>query len=660
MGIYACGPTVYDRIHVGNARPYVVFSVLARFLAHEGYEPKFVANVTDINDKIYVAARAAGVPSDELAAEMTAAYVADTDALGLGRPDAEPLASGTIDGIVELIGALIDRGHAYAADGDVYFSVRSFDGYGELSHRPVVGMDQGEDAGDDAKKRDPLDFALWKGEKPDEDTAWDSPWGRGRPGWHIECSAMAEAELGLDFAIHGGGSDLVFPHHENELAQTAAGRGQDLAKIWMHNGMVRCRRGEDGQVGREHLQPARGDRRPRPRRDRPLLRRGPLPPAGGILQRRACEAAAAHARRFVEVGRRLVPGPSPAEWAPHKEAFFAALADDFNTPAALAAADAWVREANRAGGAPGDADLREMLGVLGLENLLDGDAGADGPDGRAERPHARARACARGEGLRRGRSPARRARRARLAGPRLGRGPEPRADRAVVVLYGRNPVHEALRGPAPGPPGLGDAERRPRARGRAGRGRRRPRRSSAAAARRPTRASAPRSIPTPTSAGEELLAGDAPFVLALDGIEDPQNLGALCRTAECAGVDGVVIPERRAAEVTPAVCKASAGAVEHLAIARVRNLADFLADAKDRGCWCYGAAADAPRGPGDIDFKGGLVLVLGAEGRGLRDRVAAMCDDTVSLPMRGRIGSLNASAAGAVLLYAALHDSLHP
>jgi 23S rRNA (guanosine2251-2'-O)-methyltransferase len=164
--------------------------------------------------------------------------------------------------------------------------------------------------------------------------------------------------------------------------------------------------------------------------------------------------------------------------------------------------------------------------------------------------------------------------------------------------------------------------------------------------------------PYPYVRASELLGGTAPFVLALDGIEDPQNLGALCRTAECAGADGVVIPERRAAEVTPAVCKASAGAVEHLRIARVRNLADFLGEAKDAGCWCYGAAAGTGRTPDQIDFKGGLVLVLGAEGRGLRDRVASACDDFVSLPLRGRISSLNASAAGAVLLYAALNDRL--
>ena len=238
VGIYACGPTVYDRVHVGNARPYVVFSLLARFLRREGYEATFVANVTDVNDKIYDAAREQGVPSAELAQEMTAAYVEDTDRLGLGRPSAEPKASETIDRIVALIEALVDSGHAYEADGDVYFRVGSFPGYGKLSNRPLEDMQQGE--GDDAaeRKHAPQDFALWKAHKEGEDTSWDSPWGRGRPGWHIECSAMAEAILGLDFEVHGGGSDLVFPHHENEIAQTEAARERPLARVWMHNGMV--------------------------------------------------------------------------------------------------------------------------------------------------------------------------------------------------------------------------------------------------------------------------------------------------------------------------------------------------------------------------------------------------------------------------------------
>jgi hypothetical protein len=247
VGIYACGPTVYSRVHVGNARPYVVFLLLTRFLRHEGYDAVLVANVTDINDKIYDAARAVGRPSDELAREMTAYYVADTDRLGLGRPDHEPLATQNVEEIKDLIAELLERDHAYAVDGDVYFRVRSLPEYGELSHRDVDQMDQGEGVEGADRKEDPLDFALWKAQKPFEDTAWDAPWGRGRPGWHIECSAMAETLLGVDFEVHGGGIDLVFPHHENEAAQTLAARGRPLAKIWMHNGMVELGGGDGAE-----------------------------------------------------------------------------------------------------------------------------------------------------------------------------------------------------------------------------------------------------------------------------------------------------------------------------------------------------------------------------------------------------------------------------
>ena len=238
VGIYACGPTVYARVHVGNARPFVVFSQLKRFLEHEGLATTLVANITDINDKIYTAAQAAGRPSSELAREMTVYYIQDTGRLGLGRPDHEPLATESVDGIIDLISALVDGGHAYEAGGDVYFRVRSHDGYGGLSRRDVDQMDQGEGVEGADRKEDPLDFALWKATKEGEDTSWESPWGPGRPGWHIECSAMAEQYLGVDFDIHGGGIDLVFPHHENEAAQTLAGRGKPLARVWMHNGML--------------------------------------------------------------------------------------------------------------------------------------------------------------------------------------------------------------------------------------------------------------------------------------------------------------------------------------------------------------------------------------------------------------------------------------
>ena len=374
VGIYACGPTVYGRIHVGNARPFVVFMLLKRFLAHEGYRPVLVANITDINDKIYDAARPAGRPSGELAAEMTDHYLADTDRLGLGRPDHEPRATLMIDEIVALIGDLIDRGHAYVADGDVYFRVRSLPEYGALSHRDIEQMDQGEGLEGAARKEDPLDFALWKARKEMEDTSWDAPWGAGRPGWHIECSAMAEATLGAPFEIHGGGNDLIFPHHENEAAQTLAARGHELARIWMHNGMIELGGKMSKSVGNifglaEALDEAG--------RDALLMYFA----EGHYRQPLAYTAEKlADAARRVEgirnAGRRLVPGDSPEALAPHRDAFFDALADDFNTPRALAALAEWIREANASDAPVGDAHAREMLGVLGLDNLLDRDAGA--------------------------------------------------------------------------------------------------------------------------------------------------------------------------------------------------------------------------------------------------------------------------------------------
>ena len=370
VGIYACGPTVYGRIHVGNARPYVVFSLLKRVFVHEGYNVTFVTNITDVNDKIYAAAQTAEVGSEQLAREMIDAYVADTDRLGLGRPDHEPLASATIPEIIELIGTLIEGGHAYPVQGDVYFSVRSYPEYGELSHRDLVDMDQGEGVEGAERKRDPADFALWKAQKPGEDTAWDAPWGRGRPGWHIECSAMAEALLGVGFEIHGGGTDLIFPHHENEAAQTSAARGAPLARVWVHNGMIRL---DDTKMSKSvgnifllhRALDAYG-------RDALLMYfcatdyRKPIE-----FDDERLAVARSSVERIREAGRRLIPGPSPEWSAPLRERFFDALADDFKTPEALAAAFEWVREANRAGAGAGDADLREMLSVLALDTLLD-------------------------------------------------------------------------------------------------------------------------------------------------------------------------------------------------------------------------------------------------------------------------------------------------
>jgi len=390
VGIYACGPTVYGRIHVGNARPYVVFSLLARLLVHEGYNVTFVANITDVNDKIYAAAQTAGVGSEELAGDMIDAYIADTDRLGLGRPDYEPRASATIGEIIELIEGLIEGGHAYAVDGDVYFSVRTYPRYGEISHRNLDDMDQGEGIEGTERKRDPADFALWKAEKPGEDTAWDAPWGRGRPGWHIECSAMAEEILGLGFSIHGGGADLIFPHHENEAAQTGAAHDAPLAQLWVHNGMVRLDQAKMSKsVGNIFLLHQTLDAYGR---DALIMYfcgghyRQPIE----FDDERLAEARA-RVERIAEAARRLAPGPSPAWSPPLRERFFDALDDDFNTPAALAAVFEWVREANRSEPGSGDADLREMLGVFALDNLLDV-ATEEAPGEVIDLLHARERA----------------------------------------------------------------------------------------------------------------------------------------------------------------------------------------------------------------------------------------------------------------------------
>jgi cysteinyl-tRNA synthetase len=370
VGIYACGPTVYGRIHIGNARPYVVFTLLKRFLEHEGLDAKLVINVTDINDKIYDAAREAGEDSGRYAAEMTAAYVADTDALGLERPDAEPLASGTIGEIVSLIEALIESGNAYQANGDVYFRVRSFDGYGKLSNRNADEMDQGEEAGTAALKEDPLDFALWKGHKEGEDTSWDSPWGKGRPGWHIECSAMSEKELGTDFAIHGGGIDLVFPHHENEIAQTEAARGVPLAEIWMHNGLVEIDEEKMSKSVGNIFQLSEAIERYGGQTVVAYLisghYRGPLAFSDEQLQEAA--ARVERIRNYL----RDAPSGEPDEFlADRRQAFLDALRDDFNTPQAFAVLFEIVAEGNRRE-LPGAREvLTELLPLLGMDSLID-------------------------------------------------------------------------------------------------------------------------------------------------------------------------------------------------------------------------------------------------------------------------------------------------
>jgi cysteinyl-tRNA synthetase len=401
VGIYACGPTVYSRIHIGNARPFVVFSLLARFLRSEDYRAKLVVNVTDINDKIYDAAWKAGEPSAAFAERMTRAYFEDTDRLGLGRPDAEPLATETIEPIVSLIFDLIEAGYAYEAGGDVYYRVRSFEGYGKLSNRRTEDMDQGEEAGSVTLKEDPLDFALWKAHKETEDTSWESPWGRGRPGWHIECSAMAEAELGSSFAIHGGGSDLVFPHHENEIAQSEAA-GRPFARAWMHNGMVETDAEKMSKSEGNIFQLAEAlDRYGREAVVDYLISghyRQPL--AFGPEQMEQAQARVERLRNFFRDHGVAAGGPEAGEdgigidgyVATRLQGFRDALADDFNTPRAMAEAFDLVAEANRRElpGAP--EALRQMLAIVGLDSVAEAEAEGDAEAESllAERERARA------------------------------------------------------------------------------------------------------------------------------------------------------------------------------------------------------------------------------------------------------------------------------
>lgn len=236
--MYVCGPTVYNFFHIGNARPFVVFDTLRRYLEYQGFQVTFIQNFTDIDDKLIRKAKEEGCTVQDVAERYIAEYYTDADALGIKRATDNPRATEHIGEIIKLVQALIDRGHAYAAEnGDVYFSVRSFSGYGKLSGQSIEDLESGARIDPTEVKRDPLDFALWKGAKPSE-PAWPAPWGMGRPGWHIECSAMSMSLLGATFDIHAGGQDLIFPHHENEIAQSEAATGKPFARYWMHNGYL--------------------------------------------------------------------------------------------------------------------------------------------------------------------------------------------------------------------------------------------------------------------------------------------------------------------------------------------------------------------------------------------------------------------------------------
>jgi cysteinyl-tRNA synthetase len=241
VSMYVCGPTVYNYIHIGNGRAYLVFDIIRRYLRYKGYEVFCVQNFTDVDDKIIKRAEEEGAAPEEIARFYEKAFLEDMEALGVLPPDVTPRATESIPQILEMIRVLLEKGHAYVVGGDVYFRVKSFPGYGKLSGRTLEEMRAGERVEVDERKEHPMDFALWKASKPGE-PAWDSPWGPGRPGWHIECSAMSLHYLGMGFDIHGGGQDLIFPHHENEIAQSEAYAGREpFVRYWLHNGFVNIR-----------------------------------------------------------------------------------------------------------------------------------------------------------------------------------------------------------------------------------------------------------------------------------------------------------------------------------------------------------------------------------------------------------------------------------
>ncbi|MEG0015636.1 MAG: cysteine--tRNA ligase [Gordonibacter sp.] len=414
VGMYVCGPTVYNYIHIGNARTFMSFDIVRRYLLWRGFDVTFVQNVTDVDDKIINKANEEGRSASEVAAEYTEAFIADMRAAGVMDPDIRPKATEEIPEMIELIEELIESGHAYAVEGDVYFNVRSYAAYGELSGRNVDEMESGhrelraDGAGLEDRKRDPLDFAVWKAAKPGE-PSWASPWGEGRPGWHIECSAMSRKYLGLPFDIHGGGADLVFPHHENERAQSEAACGCTFANYWMHGGML--------QVNSEKMSKSLGNfkllRDVLETVDADTLRflmlqthyRSPL----DFSDERLAEAGAALGRIRNAVKNldwlveNAADAPSPLDLRALMErtreakmAFILAMDDDFNTCKALGAVFDFIAEVNAqtAGktislsDVPPVRDARELIvglvGVFGIEVATAGDADTAGADYPAE------------------------------------------------------------------------------------------------------------------------------------------------------------------------------------------------------------------------------------------------------------------------------------
>ena len=358
VGIYACGPTVYDYFHIGNARVFITFDVLRRYLVYRGYAVTFVQNYTDIDDKMIKRASELGITVDELAERYIQAYEEDATALGIHLPDQQPRATQHIPQIIAIIGQLIERGIAYAVDGDVYYHVQAFPSYGKLSHQPLQELAAGARVEVDPRKRHPMDFALWKKEKPGE-PAWDSPWGRGRPGWHIECSAMSMHYLGETFDIHAGGQDLIFPHHENEIAQSEGATCNPFARYWMHVGYLNINQEKMSKSLGNVLNVRELRKKANPQAIRFFLLsahyRSPLNFSPEQLEqaKRALERLNTMIYNMQERLPRLDQGPEDQEeqalmdrLAASRKRFVAVMDDDFNTAEGIAVLFELAREVN--------------------------------------------------------------------------------------------------------------------------------------------------------------------------------------------------------------------------------------------------------------------------------------------------------------------------
>ena len=613
IGMYVCGPTVYQRAHIGNARPFVVFSWLARWLRERGYDVTLVHNITDVNDKIYEAAPGA---SAERAREATPWYLEDTGRFGLDEADHYPRSTETMDEIVALHRRADRPRPRLRGRGRRLLPRRGFDAYGALSgQRP----DQVEEQEPNALKEDPRDFALWKANKPDEDTCVGLAVGRGRPGWHIECSAMAEKLLGPEFGIHGGGLDLVFPHHENERAQSRArghgSRGSGCTTACCASRARRCR-----------------SRSATSRRSRRRSTAGARDAAALLPDRALAQAvdfsdetmAAAQAR--AEGLRNVFRGPVAS--LPRRtawERFAAALEDDFNTPAALAVLHEW----------------RDHDAARGAGSTCSGSPRSPRRT-RRRRRSSRSPSAARRR-ARRGTSPRPTGCATRSRRPGWDVRDDPAATTSSRSSDARarlrpQAVREALAGPAEVLE-LWATERAVARRTGSQEGPRvhvKPERElTEAAGTRDHQGVLAWCEPYPYADAWELAAAERPLLACLDQVTDPRNLGAVVRSAGARARPASSSRRTARRRVTPAVCRASAGAVEHLPVAVVPNLARWLGEVKSGELWVYAAAADGRRTLGGRPHRRRGARVRG----GGEGRAAARAPDlrrAVAIPLAGR------------------------